>query len=224
MKIEEPTQSSSGASDIPPTSATVDSLLEEASKNDEKPPESKRTRKELSFEKLSNFTRVTPAQLAHITFSPDGRYQPVRPVATRSPQKVIKGKAAANSPPASTIAVLGTPAERYAGGGGIILLIDLAPDTPAEFIETELPRPAQASEPAIPASIGATVASAPVSVSARHIALDENEPEAELPESFEVCSSRHVSTKNAESICSSHLTKTKVRRQLIASFLSFRTF
>ena len=186
MKVDEPAASTSGAGDISPISGTVAALSDDASKVDEKPAESKRPRKEPTSEKLSNFSRVTPAQLAHISFAPDGRYQPVRPVATRSAQKTSKGKAAAiASSRLASVAALGIAAERYAGGGGILILIDQTPGEPAEYIETEIPKPAPAAESAV-APVDAPATSAPAPAAARHIALDENEPEAQPPESFEV--------------------------------------
>jgi 26S proteasome regulatory subunit N2 len=193
MKVDEPAAAStSGGGDISPIAEAGAGLSEDISKSEEqgkeKSSENKRSRKEPSFEKLSNFSRVMPAQLAHISFPAEGRYQPVRPVATRSAQKTSKGKAVASatSKPTSTAAALGTAAERYAGGGGILILIDQTPSEPAEFIETELPRPAAPTVPT--AAEPSTTAITPAPNAAVHIALDENEPEAQPPESFEVSS------------------------------------
>lgn len=182
MKTEDPSSSSGPAGDISPISGTV-SNLPEASKADSKPTETKKRKAEPSSEKLPNFSRVTPAQLAHVVFPAEGRFQPVRPVSTRTP-KSSKGKSTAQSAaktPAS--AALGTTAERYAGGGGILILIDQSPDEEAEFIEAEVP---PADEPAVAPSVGVPVTSGS-STAARHIALDENAPESDPPQSFEVC-------------------------------------
>ena len=94
---------------------------------------SKRKEKEPSSETLQNLSRVTPAQLAHISFSPDGRFQPVRPIRSGS------GKTSA-------------------GGGGILMLIDRTPDEPIKYVDLpaelggeEAPKPAegmQIDEPA----------------------------------------------------------------------------
>lgn len=181
MKIDEPSSSSVPVGDISPIAGTV-SNLPDPLKTDVKAPESKRVsrKSEPSSEKLPNFSRVTRAQLAHITFDVDGRYQPVRPVSGR-PLKSSKGKSSIGKPPSSN---LGITTERNPGGGGILILIDQTPFEPAEFIESEVPaQPPTAPElavPGAPQAAPATVASGP------HIALDEDAPEADPPESFQV--------------------------------------
>ena len=86
---------------------------------------SKRKEKEPSSETLQNLSRVTPAQLAHISFPPEGRFQPVRPIRSGS------GKT-------------------RAGGGGILVLIDRTPgesikyvDLPADLGGEEAPKPTE---------------------------------------------------------------------------------
>ncbi|KAI5122570.1 hypothetical protein M0805_004787 [Coniferiporia weirii] len=179
MKAVE-TSTSALAGDISPITDSV-SNLPESSKSEGKVPEGKRLRKsEPSFEKLPNFSRVTPAQLAHITFPVEGRFQPVRPVSTRT-VKPLKGKALA-TPTGKTpsSAALGVTPERYAGGGGILILIDQTPDESVEYIVPDVPEPVEpAAPPPIAADASATASSAP------HIALDESLPEADPPESFE---------------------------------------
>jgi 26S proteasome regulatory subunit N2 len=78
-------------------------------------------RREPSSEKLTNLSRVTPAQLGHIVFPSESRWQPVRAVS------VIN----ASAPNASK------KAQRYAGGGGILLLIDKTPGEPITWIEPQ---------------------------------------------------------------------------------------
>jgi 26S proteasome regulatory subunit N2 len=117
-------------------------------------------RKEPSSEELSNFARVTPAQLAYLSFSSASRYQPVRPVSARA---AGKGKARA---------------EKYAGGGGILILEDRTPEEPAEYLAFETQEPL----PQAPSADGATSGS---NNERPHLALDENEPEAEVPAPFE---------------------------------------
>lgn len=128
------------------------------------------------FEILPNFTRVTPAQLPHISFPTDGRYQPVRAVSA----KIITGKSGkVRTTSANT-------AEKYAGGGGILILADLRPDEEGEFIETVTEPIVEAPEPTAPTSSnpnGHAVGAVP---SGPHIALNEDAPEADPPESFEV--------------------------------------
>ena len=127
---------------------------------------------EPASEKLSNFSRVTPAQLAYVSFSSESRYQPVRVVSTRpSPSaKALK-----------TPASVALATERYAGGGGILIMADTRPDEEGEYIEFETQPVAQ------PAPGGAVPQNPPPTTPGRHIALDENAPEADPPESFEVC-------------------------------------
>jgi 26S proteasome regulatory subunit N2 len=126
-------------------------------------------RKEPSSEELSNFSRVTPAQLAYISFNPSGRYQPVRPVSSRTAGKARAFKSSG---------------EKYAGGGGILILEDRTPEESAEYLvfETQEPLP-QAQQPAAEVEAAAPQQG---SFPTPHIALDENEPEAEAPPSFEV--------------------------------------
>ncbi len=128
---------------------------------------------EPSSEKLSNLSRVVPAQFAYITFPSESRYQPVRVVSTRPPPsaKIVKT--------ASSVALA---VERYAGGGGILILADTRPDEEPDYVEFE-------TAPVAPAAAAPAAAqnSAPTTAG-RHIALDESAPEADPPESFEVCS------------------------------------
>jgi 26S proteasome regulatory subunit N2 len=94
---------------------------------------SKRKEKEPSSETLQNLSRVTPAQLAHISFPHEGRFQPVRPIRSGG------GKT-------------------RAGGGGILMLIDRTPGEPVKYVDLpadlggeEAPKPAegmQVDEPA----------------------------------------------------------------------------
>ena len=181
MKSEEP-PASAKPGDISPISGSISNLADES-----KPSTSKPARKsEPSFEKLPNFSRVVPAQLAHITFPADGRYQPVRAVSTTTPSSVKSGKAAVlPAGSKSSTAAIGL-SEKYAGGGGILILVDVSPDEEAEFIEFDAP----AAEP-VPVDVATDGqnghAIAGPAASGPHIALDENAPEADPPESFEVC-------------------------------------
>lgn len=128
-----------------------------------------------------------PAQLAHITFPPDGRYQPVRAVSTKAPLSIKNGKAAITAAGSkSATAALGTASEKYAGGGGILILVDQTPDEEAEFIEFEAPVIGPAITEAANGSIPNGHATAGPSASGPHISLDESAPEADPPESFEV--------------------------------------
>lgn len=156
--------------DISPINESMSNLPEGPSSESKTPNK----RKEPSFESLPNFSRVTPAQFQHVVFSPNSRYQPVRPVSTR--ETVIKaGKGVAGAQKASQ-------PEKYAGGGGILLLVDERPGEPEEFIELSTVTP---PEPQVAPgnNAGATAA---VAQSEPHIALDPNGGEAEVPGTFEV--------------------------------------
>lgn len=161
--------------------ADVEMKTEEPPKNEDVPPinrhdESKAStsrltrRAEPSYEIKLNFSRVTPAQLQFVSFSSDGRYQPVRSVSSNVESQRSKGHA------------FGSP---HASGGGILILADLRPDQDAQFIELEPPAPAQAitQSLAAPSANGHAIHAVPTGP---HIALDENAPEADPPEPFEV--------------------------------------
>ncbi|KZT05866.1 26S proteasome regulatory complex non-ATPase subcomplex Rpn2/Psmd1 subunit [Laetiporus sulphureus 93-53] len=133
-------------------------------------------RKEPALEKLSNFSRVVPAQIPYISFPLDNRYQPVRAVSTKPPPSL---KANRPSSPKSSL-VPGLTSERYAGGGGILILIDQRPDEEPDYIEFETQTIIAANQAvAVPDDRPAHVSEG------RHISLDETAPEAEPPESFE---------------------------------------
>ena len=171
----------------PEPDADVEMKADEPAKNGDAPPindgkasTSRLARKpEPSYEIKPNFSRVTPAQLQHISFPNDGRYQLVRPVSSKL------GSQRKNS-------VGGLLSEGCVGGGGILILADLRPGDEAELIEFEPPTPpaaiVQATAPPTTVANGNAVRAAP---SGPHISLDENAPEAGPPESFEVCFSPH---------------------------------
>jgi 26S proteasome regulatory subunit N2 len=179
MKSEEPSASAKHG-DISPINGSISNLADES-----KPSTSKPSRKaEPSFEKLPNFSRVVPAQLAHITFPSDGRYQPVRAVSTKALSNVKGGKAAVTPAGSkSATALIGLSSAKYAGGGGILILVDQFPDEEAEFIEFDAP--AVIPDASISGQNGHAIAGP--AAAGPHIALNENTPEADPPESFEVC-------------------------------------
>ncbi|TFK30365.1 hypothetical protein FA15DRAFT_579686 [Coprinopsis marcescibilis] len=123
---------------------------------------------EPSFEKKPNLSRVTPAQLPYISFPRDCRYQPVRSVSTKPASKSILHSA-------------GT--DKFAGGGGILILTDQRPDEESEFISLE--------PPPIPEPAHAAPATGQALPTGRHIALDESTPEAAPPEPFEYSDTIH---------------------------------
>lgn len=152
--IDEPSTSKEG--DISPIDGPADHEIKD-----------KPARKEPSSELRPNLSRVTPAQLRHISFNPDGRYQPVRAVSSRS---VLSRRSAAGN----------GSLDRNAGGGGILILVDLRPQEEGEYIDIS---PEPIVEAPAPAANGEAVVAAP---SGPHIALDESAPEADPPGAFEV--------------------------------------
>jgi len=176
MKVEEePLSPGKDAGDISPINGSISNLPEEGK------PSTKSTKKaEPSFEMLPNLSRVTPAQLAYITFPSDGRFQPVRAVSAKPlpPRGVKAGTSGGNTSPAP----VGLGSEKYAGGGCILILSDLRPEEEAEFIDFAPPAPPPAPEPAAAAGNVPTTSAMPVGP---HIALDESSPEAGPPEAFE---------------------------------------
>ena len=157
MKTDEPAKHG----DVSPISGSISNLVDTS-----KPPSRK---KEASSERLQNFSRVTPQQLTYISFPPDSRYQPVRPVSTNSVSRSKKSTTG--------------PWETYTGVGGILVLLDERPDEPVDLIAPLEPS-VVAPEPITtqPAQPAQTAAARP------HIALDENLPEASPPAPFEVSS------------------------------------
>jgi 26S proteasome regulatory subunit N2 len=171
MKVDESSPSPKHG-DVSPINGFISNLAE-----DSKALTSKPQRKiEPSSEVLPNFSRVTPAQLAHIVFPADGRYQPVRAVTAMSTQR--NGKAV----PTSVTTSLGLASEKYAGGGGILILTDLRPDEEAEYINLN---PAPALEVASDSVPNGHALSGPPAAGP-HLSIDEAAPEADPPESFEV--------------------------------------
>jgi 26S proteasome regulatory subunit N2 len=131
---------------------------------------------EPAFELRPNFSRVTPAQMAYVSFPEDCRYQPVRPVSAHSdPRRAAKAESVSWS--------INTASERYGGGGGILILVDTRPEVEGQFIEFET------STQFTTADVANSTPNNQVATSASlgpYIALDESAPEASLPEPFEV--------------------------------------
>ena len=154
--------------DISPINRSLSNLADES-----KPSTAKAS--EPAFELRPNFSRVTPAQVAHVSFPVGSRYRPVRPVsANPNPVRI------------ATETVLGPSniaSERYAGGGGILILVDSRPDDEAEYLEFETPTNLRTAEE-VTTSQNTQGFVAPSS--GPHISLDGDAPEAGPPEPFEV--------------------------------------
>ncbi|RDB29217.1 26S proteasome non-ATPase regulatory subunit 1 A [Hypsizygus marmoreus] len=173
MKIEEP-PSPPKDRDVSPINRSISNLADEGKPSTSA---SKLPRKgEPTFELRPNFSRVTPAQMVHVSFPSDCRYQPVRPVSVN----LALPRGEKTPTPAGPSAT--DTSDKYAGGGGILILVDLRPEEEGEFLEFEPPAEAAPSEPVPSAPSGQTASTLP---SGPHIALDESAPETGPPGSFE---------------------------------------
>lgn len=157
----------------------VEMKMEDVGSDESKAISTKR-RAEPSFEKVANFSRVTPAQLSYIGFPPDGRYQPVRPVSLHA-QAAKGGRATSAGAGKKGNGPSGLLSEQYAGGGGILILVDERPDDEAELIDLSPPVVVE-----VTANGSAVPSGHSLSVRNLRIALDENTGDAEPPASFEV--------------------------------------
>ncbi|KAF9244603.1 26S proteasome regulatory complex non-ATPase subcomplex Rpn2 Psmd1 subunit [Melanogaster broomeanus] len=149
--------------------------------DESKAPTLAKRKAEPNLEKIANFSRVTPVQLGYLSFPPEGRYQPVRPVSLNTP--LTKGRKV-TSPAVSKTGTGPSDlvSERYAGGGGIVILVDERPDEEAEIIDLSPPPPPL---PEVTANGSAVPNGHATSERNFHIALDESMPDADPPVSFE---------------------------------------
>ncbi|KAH0838230.1 26S proteasome regulatory complex non-ATPase subcomplex Rpn2 Psmd1 subunit [Lanmaoa asiatica] len=143
--------------------------------SDESKAISTKRKAEPSFERVTNLSRVTPAQLSYISFSPDGRYQPVRPVSLNA-QAAKGGRITSTGAGKKGNGPSGLLSERYAGGGGILILVDERPDDETELIDLSPPVAVEVI------ANGSAVHGVRRNL---HIALDESTGDAEPPASFE---------------------------------------
>ncbi|KAF8140347.1 26S proteasome regulatory complex non-ATPase subcomplex Rpn2 Psmd1 subunit [Boletus edulis] len=151
----------------------VEMKMEDVGSEESKAISTKR-KAEPSFEKVANFSRVTPAQLSYISFPSDGRYQPVRPVSLHA-QAAKGGRALSTG--VGKKGSSGLLSERYAGGGGILILVDERPGDEVELIDL--------SPPEVTANGSAVPNGHASSERNLHIALDESTGDAEPPAPFE---------------------------------------
>lgn len=157
------------------TDEPVEEKEKEESSEDKK--EEDKVVEEPSMENLGNLSRVTPVQLAHISFPHTARYQPVRPVSSSPASQATPRKGRKASSSSSTV-------PKALSGGGIIMLRDTMPDNAKEYIQLNaaldkpVPAPAQAGEGAAEPD----VAAAQAGVADMHV---DDSPEAEMPASFE---------------------------------------
>lgn len=162
----------------------IEMKAEDGAVEESKASTSTKRKAEPSSEKIANFSRVTPVQLGYISFPPDGRYQPVRPVSLNMPF-TKNGKGTSMPAGKRGTGPSGLVSERYAGGGGILILVDERPDEEAEIIDLS------PSTPVTGTANGSAVPNGHANPAASernfHIALDESTSDADPPESFEVC-------------------------------------
>lgn len=172
MKVDEPSVLSKPG-DVSPLAPSLSNLPDVPQRA---PPKAPKKSSEPSFEKLANLSRVTPAQLPYISFLPDSRYQPVRAV-YGGPTPVGRGKAAGKGGK-TVVASL-----KYAGGGGIVLLIDRRPGEAAELIQMEAPAGVIVTTVTTVTTVN-DAAAAPVTTAGAP-SVDNSAPETDPPESFE---------------------------------------
>lgn len=82
-----------------------------------------------------------------------------------------------------------TAAEKYAGGGGILILEDQRPQEPADYLVFET-QTQQREGPELVASTD----SEETTWHNNHLDLDPNAPEADPPQAFEVCPNNFIVT------------------------------
>ena len=130
MKSEEsPSLTKHG--DISPINSSISNLAKDS--NLSSPKSLHKT--EPSSETVPNFSRVTPTQLVHVTFPPDGHYQPVHTISVKTPSSFKNSKATVTPAGSkSATAALGLASEKYMGGG-ILIVIDQFPAEDEEFVE-----------------------------------------------------------------------------------------
>jgi len=151
-------QSEIKSGEISPIAGSMSNLNENFNNGtpeaESKPSVKPSRRREPPSERLPNFSRVTPTQMSHISFPTEARYQPVRSL----------------SPPSPSGGSVRDHMNLYAGGGGILLVMDRHPEEEIDLIELEeedVPMEALGDEAAIPAP------------------MVEDVPEATPPEPFE---------------------------------------
>jgi 26S proteasome regulatory subunit N2 len=182
VEMKDESEPTSKHGDISPINGSLSNLADDG-KTPTSASKQQPRRAEPSFEMLPNFSRVTPSQLACITFPSEGRYQPVRAVAPTTATTVSNTSKSPNSTP-------GLAPGKYGGGGGILILADLLPDEEAEFIEFSTAVVVHPAEEPAQTQIGNGHAVRAPQPTGPHIEMDDAQPEVDPPEPFEVRSAR----------------------------------
>ena len=173
VEMKDESEPSSKHGDISPINGSISNLADDSKASTSTSRLSRKS--EPSFEILPNLSRVTPSQLPYITFPSEGRYQPVRVLSST-------GSASGKTPNSPH----GLAPEKYAGGGGILILADLQPEEETEFIEFTSAIVVPPAEDPAPTHLGNGHAVHAPQPTGPHIALDDAQPEADPPEPFEV--------------------------------------
>ncbi|KAM0750672.1 26S proteasome regulatory complex, non-ATPase subcomplex, Rpn2/Psmd1 subunit [Meredithblackwellia eburnea MCA 4105] len=155
--------------DAPTASSTTEKAAEASAAAGEEADAAKVVkpkRKEPTSDRLTNLSRVTPAQLPYITFGADSRWVPVRPVhsgastplrsatpvpppsgsslvkdATSLVSAAISAPGRSTPTPGSTSAATAgvlAPTPSVGAGGGILVLRDREPEKEAEYLELDV--------------------------------------------------------------------------------------
>ena len=119
-----------------PTETVDESTKDDAIQTDE--AEQPKKKDEPSSERLSNMSRVVPAQLSSISFPPESRFVPVRPLPHSAPapaSKTNKNKRTIAASAASTFLASALISQSNFAGGGIFVLLDNDSSKEAEYFE-----------------------------------------------------------------------------------------
>jgi 26S proteasome regulatory subunit N2 len=131
-------------------------------------PAKPKRKAEATTDRLSNLSRVTPAQLSYISFPSDARYVPVRPLFSSS---------SSSTPVSKGDVKQGTATPSIGAGGGILMMRDNEPTKEAEFLELEVMKVVDLTTPVVADD---AVAAVPVVAG-----TDLTGPIADAPEPFE---------------------------------------
>ena len=105
-------------------------------------------RSESQSQKLPNLSRVVPAQLPYVDFSPESRFQPVRPLIPSQKAYAKPNKSKGSSPAAAAILAQSSASLSSLTGGGIFVLRDSRPTEQADYLELEAVKAIEDGQPA----------------------------------------------------------------------------
>lgn len=166
MKVDEPAAAAAASSTPAPVDGATAPIASTSASTST--PAKKRKPAEPTSDRLSNLSRVTSAQLTHISFPPESRYVPVRTTFAASSGSVSTPPSTANGRPTGSVSI--------GLGGGILMMRDREPEKAAEFLEMEVTRVLQLEPIVDPAIVAAAAAD--------DMVVDDG-PIAPVPEEFE---------------------------------------